>query len=170
MDYFITQNYLVSNSPITQNVSAKDIIPFVGTSSEMYVQPLLGSYFYNHILSAYNAQTLNADEITLVEKIQPVVAWRAAADAVYALTYQLKNKGLSTQNGENSEPAEAEQVVMMKRHYDQKAEFYQKRLVQHLILNKDKFTEFTADANTDSEVVDMIPNDDAGYNNDMLMI
>ncbi len=41
-------------------------------------------------------------EIDLVEFIQPVIAWRSAEDAVFGLTYQLKNKGLQTQNGDYS--------------------------------------------------------------------
>ena len=103
MDYFITEDYLKSNTPITQNVDAKDIVPFIAPASEMFVQPILGTYFYNHMLDGYNAQSLNADEFALYKLLQPIVAWRAAADAVYALTYQLKNKGLATQDGENSE-------------------------------------------------------------------
>jgi hypothetical protein len=50
------------------------------------------------MLTAYNAQTLTPDEVDLVEFIQPVIAWRSAEDAVFGLTYQLKNKGLQTQS------------------------------------------------------------------------
>jgi hypothetical protein len=170
MNYFITEDYLKSNTPITQNVDAKDIVPFIAPASEMFVQSLLGTYFYNHMLTGYNAQSLNPNEFELYKLLQPIVAWRAAADAVYSLTYQLKNKGLATQDGENSEVAEPEQVVMMKRHYDQKAEWYEQRVINYLILNKDLFPQFTDKQNTDSSVTDLIPQKDSGYNRDMLMI
>jgi hypothetical protein len=169
-NYWIGEDFIKSNTPLTQNTDAKDIIPFVATASDMFVQPLLGSYFYNILLAKYNAQTLNSDEEQLVLLIKPVVAWRAAADAVYALTYQLKNKGLVTQNGENSDPADPEQVVMIKRHYDQKAEHYTERVIKHLIINKDLFPEFTAKENNDCSITDMLPQKDSGYNQDMLMI
>lgn len=170
MNYFITEDYLKSNSPITQNVDAKDIIPFIAPASEMFIQPILGTYFYNYMLTGYNAQSLNADEFALYKLLQPAIAWRAAADAVYALTYQLKNKGVQTQNSENSDVADAEQVVMLKRHYDQKAEFYEQRIIKHLIINKDLFPEFTDKLNNDCSITDMLPQKDSGYNQDMLMI
>ena len=59
---------------------------------------------------------------------------------------------------------------MIKSHYDQKAEFYEQRVMKHLILNKDLFPQFTDKQNTDSCVTDMIPQKDSGYNRDMLMI
>jgi hypothetical protein len=170
MNYFITIDYLKSNTPITQNVDATDIIPFVGPASDMFLKPLIGSYFYAHMLAGYNAQILNADEFALYKTFQPIVAWRAAADAVYALTYSLRNKGLVTQDGENSTVADSEVVIMMKRHYDQKAEWYEERLRKYLILNKDLFPEFTSTSNTDCSITDITPTNESGYNNDMLMV
>lgn len=169
-NYFITENYLKANTPITQNVDSKDIIPFVKPASDMFIQNYLGSYFYVNLLASYNAQTLNSNETTLVAIIQPIVAWRAAADAVYAMHYQLKNKGVQLQSGDQSSPAAQEEVVMLKRHYDQKAEFFEERLRKYLILNKDLFPDFTNKLNTDSCLTDMIPKEDSGYNQDMLMI
>lgn len=171
MNYFITESYLKNSTPITQNVDAKDVMPFVATSADMYTQSILGSFFYKHILNAYNNQTLNPDEINLVALIKPGVAWRAASDAVYSLTYQLKNKGLQVQNGDNSEVAEPEQVVMIKRHYDQTAEFYEERIRVFLIKNKDLFPEFIDKRNDDCSMAeDIRPTKESGYNNDMLMV
>jgi hypothetical protein len=64
--------------------------------------PILGTTFYNDLLTKYNAQTLSPDEEDLVAFIQPIIAWRAAEDAVFGLSLQLKNKGLQTQFGDNS--------------------------------------------------------------------
>ena len=96
MLYFITETYLKVNTPITANVDVTDVTPYVATQAALRVQPILGTTFYNHMLTAYNAQTLTPDEVDLVEFIQPVIAWRSAEDAVFGLTYQLKNKGLQT--------------------------------------------------------------------------
>ena len=94
MLYFITETYLKTNTPITANVDVTDVTPYIKTQADLRVQPILGSVFYNALLADYNAQTLNPDEETLVGFIQPVVAWRSAEDAIFGLTYQLKNKGL----------------------------------------------------------------------------
>ena len=76
MIYFITENYLKTNTPITANVDVTDVTPYIKTQSDLRVQPILGSVFYNHLLDAYNNQTLTPDEEDLVTFIQPVVAWR----------------------------------------------------------------------------------------------
>ena len=97
MNYFITETYLKTNTPITANVDVTDVTPYIATQAQLRVMPILGTLFYNYLLAAYNAQSLNTDETTLVGFIQPVIAWRSAEDAVFGLTYQLKNKGLQTQ-------------------------------------------------------------------------
>ena len=171
MNYFLTESNLKNTTAITANVDAKDIIPFVKTSSDMHIQILVGTYFYKILLERFNNQTLNSNEENLVELIKPAIAWRAASEAVYALTYQLKNKGLSVQTGEQSDPADPEQVVMIKRHYDQTAEFYEERVRIYLIKNKDLFPEFTDKRNDDCSLAeDIRPAKESGYNNDMLMV
>lgn len=150
MIYFVTQTYLVDETPITANVDVTDITPWLKTASEMGIQPILGRYFYNDLLTKYNAQTLTADEILVVELIQPAIAWRAASEAVYGLTYQLKNKGLQTQNGDNSESVELSDVQFGMSHYLQKAGFYEDLLIKYLKENKDLYPNFITTLNTDS--------------------
>ena len=81
MIYFVTENFLKINTPITKNVDVTDVYPYVKPASDMRLQAILGSYFYNYLLTQYNDEVLTPDEITLVEKIQFVVAWRAAEQA-----------------------------------------------------------------------------------------
>ncbi len=115
MIYFITESYLKTQTPITANVDVNDVVPYIKTQSDMRVQPILGTYFYNYMLTGYNAQTLNNDEETLVTYIQPVVAWRSAEDAVFGLSYQLKNKGIQQQFGDYSSQVTQNEVVFSAR-------------------------------------------------------
>lgn len=172
MIYFITETYLKKKTPITNNVDVNDITPFIPTQSEMRVQPIMGTFFYNDILTKYNAQTLTPDEEELVTKIQPVVAWRSAEDAVFNLTYQLKNKGIQKQNGDNSQSVDKGEMVFSMEHYSQKAEFYEKRLFKYLQINKDKFPVYTSDENNDCMTNDINPTDDgdSGYVDDIMVI
>jgi hypothetical protein len=87
-------------------------------------------------------QTLNPDEINLVEFIQPVIAWRSAEDAVFGLTYQLKNKGLQTQNGDYSASVSRNEVAFGMEHYAQKASFFEQRLIRWLLVNRNLFPQF----------------------------
>ena len=171
MIYFVTENYLKVNTPITANVDVTDVFPYVKPASDMRVQAILGSYFYAYLLAAYNAQTLNGDETTLVEKIQPVVAWRAAEQAAFGLTYQLKNKGIQTQFGDYSNNVSQSETAFVMDHYGQMAAFYEKRLTNYLLENKSLFPQFISDLNKDSDIKPVGGCGNRGdYDNTMMVI
>lgn len=164
MNYFITENYLKTNTPITANVDVTDVTPYIATQAQLRVMPILGTVFYNYLLGKYNAQTLNPDEEDLVAFIQPVVAWRSAEDAVFGLTYQLKNKGLQTQFGDFSSSVTRSEVAFGMEHYAQKASFFEQRLIKYLIANKGLYPEFTDPANRDTDLRPMIDACNCGVN------
>jgi len=152
MLYFITETYLKTNTPITANVDVTDVTPYIATQSALRIQPILGTTFYNYMLNAYNTQTLTPDEIDLVEFIQPVIAWRSAEDAVFGLTYQLKNKGLQTQNGDYSASVSRSEVAFGMEHYAQKASFFEQRLIRWLLANRNLFPLFISTTNMDTDL------------------
>jgi hypothetical protein len=188
MNYFITETYLKTNTPITANVDVTDVTPYIATQAALRIMPILGTTFYNYLLAEYNAQTLNPDEEILVTFIQPVIAWRSAEDAIFGLTYQLKNKGLQTQFGDYSASVSRGDVAFGMEHYAQKASFYEQRLIRYLIANKDLYPEFTDPTNRDTDLRPMIDrcncncngfcdmtcpcysNRENGYNNSILIL
>lgn len=173
MIYFVTEAYLKNNTPITKNVDVNDVMPYVKSQSDMRIQAILGTYFYDIILTKYNDQTLTADETTLVQKIQPALAWRAAQDAAFGLSYQLKNKGIQQQSGEFSTPVTQSEITFTMDHFDQKAKFYENRLTNWLIDNKDLFSEFTSEDNKDSDLKPLLSDCDknnSDYNDFMMVI
>lgn len=151
MIYFCTEAFIKKNGIITQNVDVKDFTPLIQYSAKAFIKRQIGSYFFNDLLTKYNDQTLSPDEVLLVEKIQFAVAWRACANAVVTLTYQLKNKGLQTQVDENSESVELKEVTFVYDHYIQQASYFEKELREFLLENKADYPNFTSDLNRDSE-------------------
>ena len=156
MLYFITENYLKTNTPITANVDVTDVTPYIATQAQLRVMPILGTVFFNYMLDVYNNQTATNDEETLIKFIQPIVAWRSAEDAVFGLTYQLKNKGLQLQNGDFSSSVTRNEVAFGMEHYAQKAAFFEQRLIKYLIKNKSLYPEFISETNKDTDLRPMI--------------
>lgn len=152
MIFFVTELWLKDNTPITHNVDVTDVTPWIKTSAELWIQPILGTYFYNDLLTKFNAQTLNSSEIDLVNIIKPAIAWRSAADAVYGLSRQLKNKGLQSQSGDFSNSVELNEIQFGMAHYNQKAEFYENLIKTYLCdsTNSALFPNFTSTNNKDS--------------------
>jgi len=170
MIYFITETYLKNNTPITKNVDVKDVTPYIRVSADMRCQAILGSYFYEYLLTAYNAQSLSSSEEVLVEKIQPVVAWRAAENAAFGLSYQLKNKGIQSQFGDYSQNVTQSEVAFVMDHYGQMAAFFEKRLINFILENKDLYPQFTSALNTDSDIKPVDDCTDNDYDNTMMVI
>jgi hypothetical protein len=173
MNYFITQEELKVNSPVAPNVNIQDIWPNVRVGSDFALEPVLGSYFYNHLLMAYNAnpQTLTPAEQVLLPYLKMVNYWSVASESVYSLHFKLKAIGVQVQNSDNSDAADSNDVKFLKRHYDQKKEFYIERLKHFLKTNKADYPELTNKLNTNCDA-DFRPNNERGdsYNDDMLMI
>ncbi len=156
MLYFITENYLKTNTPITANVDVTDVTPYIATQAQLRVMPILGTTFFNYMLEVYNDQTATNDEEALIKFIQPVIAWRSAEDAVFGLTYQLKNKGLQTQSGDYSSSVSQREVAFGMDHYAQKASFFETRLIRYLLKNRNLFPEFISHENRDTDLRPMI--------------
>lgn len=153
MTYFVTETYLKANTSITNNVDSTDVVPLIKIAADSWVRGYLGTYFYQYLLTEYNAQTLNPDEVTLVQNyIQPAVAWRAATEATIGLTYQLKNKGIMIQSGDFSSSPEFKAIMTIHHHYRDRADFYDQLLIEYLVANKNLFPQFLDPLNVDSRI------------------
>lgn len=151
MIYFCTETWLKDNTTIGGNVDYKDVVINLKPVSDMYVRSVLGTYFYNDLLTKYNNQTLSSDELNLVEVyIKPTVAWKSASESVITLSYQLKNKGTQIQSGDFSQSPEYKAIMFLVHHYSDRGDFYLNLLSEYIINNKDLFNNFTSNLNTDS--------------------
>lgn len=152
MIYFVTDNYLKSVAAINKNVDVNLVAPWIRTEAEIRLIPILGRAFYKYLLTKFNAQSLNDKEVELIELIQPCIAWRATAKAVYAVSRPLKNTGLQKLDSENSQGVGLEEVTFGVDHYDQVASNYQRALIDYLFENKGDFPELMAGNNKDSKI------------------
>jgi hypothetical protein len=153
MIYFVTEQYVKLNTPITDNVDMNEVQPLFKTAADGYVRSILGTYFYNYLLTEFNAQTLNANEIILVQQyVQPAVAWRICTEAVVTTSYQLKNKGIQTQNGDFSAFPGMSEMSFTFHHYRDRADFYDQRLLDYLKVNGDLYPDFVNPLNNDTIV------------------
>lgn len=150
MIYFVTETYLKHNGMITDNVDATDFTPLVQFAAKAFLKKQIGTYFFNDLLTKYNAQTLSPNEMELVEKMQYAIAFRASAQAAISLTYQLKNKGIQKQNGDNMESVELTEVTFIYDNYIQQSILFENEIKEYLLLNKALYPIFTDVANNDS--------------------
>jgi hypothetical protein len=119
----ITENYVKSNSPVTDLVQFKDLSSHIDTAQFLYLRVQLGSEFYEHICNAYANQTLTNDEITLVQDyIQPAVMWRSLAQALPFMQYNLRAKGLMINSDDAASAASMDDLKFILNEVKNRAE------------------------------------------------
>jgi hypothetical protein len=140
---FVSEAYLRDNLPISRNLDTKDIKPNVQAAQELYIQEILGSNFYEYLLLQFSAQTLNANETTLVQEyIKPAQAYRTLAMALPFLAFQIKNKGPQSQFDEFSNAAPGNELRFLISNTENRAEFYEQRLTKYLYVNANLFPQY----------------------------
>ena len=160
--YFISEQYLKANTAISALVDPADIAPQIPAAQDMWTQDILGSNFYNYLWNAYSAQTLTTNEITLVEKIKPALAWRCAEMTVPFLNYKISNKGMQTQNGDFSNSVTLEELRYLRHELKNNAEFYEERLIKYLCDNGNLYPQYSTNNSTD-----LSPNNQTTYDCDL---
>jgi hypothetical protein len=141
--YFISEQYVKDNSPITNNIDPKLIYPHVDGAEKLWIRNVLGSEFYTYLKAAFDAETLNSDEIELVQNwIKPAELWRAIAMAIPWMQWSVRNKGLQTQNSDYSASAGTSETKYMINEADNRAQFYEDQLKRYLCKNENLFPQF----------------------------
>ena len=161
----VSEQYLRDNLPISRNLDTKDVTPNIQAAQELYLQDILGSVFYEYIMNVFSAQTLNANEVILVQDyIKPAVAYRTLEMALPFLQYQIKNKGAARQTSEFGDSADFTQLRFIINEVGNRAQFYERRLVRYLSINGTLFPQYVS--NNDDIIK---PNPKNGWDNGGLL-
>lgn len=161
---FISEAYIKDNSPITENNQMKDIFPHIDTAQEVYLQQIMGSVFYNDIISKYDTQTLNQKEIELMTfYIKPAVLYRTIYLALPFIQYNLRNKGLMVNTDDAANPTSHNEFKFMYNIIQTRAEGNENLLKKYLCDNSKDFPLY----NDDSGLIKK--NTNTGYDFGLLM-
>jgi hypothetical protein len=169
MIYFVTDNWIKDNTSISEGVDMKTITPLIQNAAQMWTQSTLGKHFFNDLLVKFNNNSLNTNESFLVNNyIKYAIAWRAAAEAVIELTWQLKNKGLQSQSGDFSQSTDFRISTWVYELKDKKGQYYENALIEYLKENKDLFPELLSPLNKDNKITKCGPSN--GFNQSIMIL
>lgn len=160
----ISEQYIKENSPINANVDPKDLYPHIPAAQDLYIQEILGTNFYNHILNSYSAQTLNNYEIELVSRIKIALVYRTCEMALPFLNFNIKNKGIQSQFGDYSSQVGIEEMRVLRQELRNRAEFYEERIKSYLKENYSYFPQYITNNDDDMKPED---NNTSSYDCDL---
>jgi hypothetical protein len=166
----ISETKLKAFTNINKNVDMDVLKSEVQIAQDIDLQTILGTKFYNHLLSQVSAtgNTFNADEKTLVDDyVQPFLIQTAYFNAMPGIMYRTMNRGIVEGTMENAASVDINTMKYLRSIQKQRADFYMTRLQDYLLIGKgqNKFPDYTSQSTIDG----MIPDRAQKYNNGIFL-
>ena len=140
---FISEEKIKAYTAMHENVQTQDIVPNIIMAQDIYLQPMLGTKFYNALKVKIAAGTLSVDETTLVaEYIAPyVVNWGFALSLPF-IKYKIVDKGILSGTSETASQTTKEELEFLISKVENIAQFYGQRLREFLFDNPGMFQDY----------------------------
>lgn len=161
----ISENKIKAFTNINKNVDMDTIRAEIGIAQDIHLQTLLGSRFYNHLLSQVSStgNTFNSDELTLVnDYIAPYLIQTAYFEMIPHLHYRTMNRAIVVGDMESATGVDIETMKYLRTIQQQRSDFYKMRLLDYLMtgLGQNLFPDYLTYSTRDG----MTPDKTAKYN------
>ena len=142
-DYFISTDEVRRITPMSKGTEDAKILPFFDFA-HVVVEQVLGRTLYDIVLAAKVAETLTADQTTLInEFICPYISWHTYQDALPSLYMVFSKNGMHTSSDDSHSAVSEDFVRKLDQNADNKVKEFQERLIDHLKCNTDIFPEYS---------------------------
>lgn len=158
---FISETFLKENTPVNLNVDVKDTYSHVQAAQDLYITDVLGIKLSDQLKASIAAVTTTQDEKDLLEYVQKALVWWTLYLAFPFLNFKVKNKSVQKSHSENGEAADLSELKWLRDDIKNRAEYYQTRVRDFLMLNVEKFSAYS---NPDQPV---LPNRRTGFDSGM---
>ena len=138
----ISEQFIKDNSQIDENVDVSLIRSTIYDAQRDYIKPILGT-------------SLSGDYLTLVNEYvaESLLKW-VIFELNFILLYKYRNKNISKQNSENSQPVDYTEHRYLMDRWKDKAEVRSEDVTRYLCANTDLFPEYISNSDSD----DLRPN------------
>lgn len=136
----VSEEKLKTWSELNDNIDTQLLVTNVQVSQEIGLQTLLGTTFYDHLLTAASGNTLTAAERTLLEDyIQPYLIQRAVYESLPHIYMRLMNKSVIIGNTEQGRAVDPKNLEYLRNVYSSRFQFYSQRLMDEIKNNQADF-------------------------------
>lgn len=147
---FIKRGDLVRNTILDGNVDTDEFIHYIKVAQEIHIQNYLGSKLYNKISADIIAGTLSGAYLTLVNNyIQDMLIYFGMVEYLPFAGYKIKNGGIFKRTSENAEVPSKNEIDFLVTKYQDKAEYYTRRMIDYVTFNISSFPEYNTNNNED---------------------
>lgn len=127
MTNLISIKTLKTNYLFDQNFDDKFIISSIVKNQDFYIKPIIGDERFDDLIYRIDNNLLDDDDIALLDKIEPVLAYYVLTDAMYNASYKIKNIGLDQPNTDRFN-----ELIKVSQRHEKTAERYAEILIKFL--------------------------------------
>ena len=140
----VSEQRLKQWTNLDQNVRMDDITPSIIQAQDLYIQPLLGTKFYDRLKSGIINSNLTTNENNFLKNyVGPTLLQYAYYILIPQLKYKMVEKGVMSGTSEDATAASLDEIKWIRQDALDKAEFYAKRLIKYLFDEPGMFPEYT---------------------------
>ena len=139
---FCSEDYIKSNSSLSDNMFGKNLLPALRESQDVYLQQIIGSTLYEKIIKLIDDELIGETENALYKdlldnQIRPYLLYQTLVQLIPVINAKLVNFGTSQSNDEHLVNLSQGDVVVLTGHYQNMADFYCRRLQEYILNNCD---------------------------------
>jgi hypothetical protein len=164
---FISEQTLLDNSVINENVSFTQIRPTIVKVQEMRIQPIVGSALYSEMVTQVVSGTTTATQhhpTWRTTSNPPMVQW-LYYELPMVLAFKYMNKGMVRRTSEESSQMSMDEITRLTDKVKNDAEWYSERITRYLMEQKANYPLF----NSPPSALDTIYPNGTNYNTGMAL-
>lgn len=132
----INEKWLKEFSPIPLNYNLKELHNYIKLAETIWVEPLIGSMFYDELLDQVaNNNLTDVNSTALVEAIYPYLGFAVAYEALPIMWAHISEVGITKGKSDNSDSLDLKDMTYMSQHLrnqvEARKEYCKKWLCQH---------------------------------------
>lgn len=152
---FVSEQKLKSFTAVNENVSPRDLVPFILNAQDIELQNYLGSTFYQQLKSQVLNNNLTAANQFLIDNyIAAALCNWGLMRALPFLRTKIYNKSVMTPTSDSSQPTTLEELKFLQEQLRSTAETYTKRMLERLLLHPSDYPAYTAPSSLDGQLPD----------------
>ena len=137
--YLISESYIKKYSNLDDNVWGEYLTPAIWEAQEMGLQSIIGTSLYSDILDKVSSGDKTTYKELIENYIQSYLMYKVISNLVPIIGVKLANLGTVISNDEHVQNLTKAERGNLQQYYQQRADFYCRRLQEYLINNKDNY-------------------------------
>lgn len=142
-----SEQFVKSTSNISDNLAGHYLLPAIREAQEVNLRGIVGDALLDKLKTLVSAGQLSAPENeayrALVNRCQYYLAYQTIAGLPFKVGYKIANIGVAKTSDTNVQPCNAEELPIVSKYYQNKADYYADLLQRYLLRNRQNYPELS---------------------------